>query len=99
MAEIEVPVCSTLEEGLKYGVTSTGRQLGVVPTETHGMWRIRYIDGRTGSMPEKLQGKYTGVKHALHDLNDFITKTWLLAAENAPKSAKKKNAPAEAEAA
>jgi hypothetical protein len=88
--ENNVPVCRNVEEGLKHNVTSTGRQLGVVPAQTHGMFKVKYIDGRTGALPESLQGKYTGVKFAQHDISDFIRKTWALAEENTPTAVKKK---------
>jgi hypothetical protein len=86
--EQEVPVARNLAEGLKYGLTSTGRQLGVVGARTHGLVKIQYIDGKPGSLPERLQGRYTGTKTAQHDLDAFITETWKIAAEKSPRKSK-----------
>lgn len=86
--ELEVPVCKNVAEGLQHGVTSTGRQLGVVTTADHGLWRIRYIDGKPGNLPERLQGRYTGVKFAQFDLDTFVEETWRIAAEKTPKRTK-----------
>lgn len=86
--EQEVPVARNLAEGLKYGLTSTGRQLGVVSSRVHGLFRIQYIDGKAGALPERLQGKYTGTKFAQHDLDNFITETWKIAAEKSPRKSK-----------
>jgi hypothetical protein len=74
---------------LKHNVTATGRQLGVVPAPIHGLWQIRYVDGRSGSIPEKLSGKYTGTRFAQEDLTDFISQTWDIVQEQIDKSARK----------
>ncbi len=85
----EVPVAKNLQEGLKLGITSTGRQLGIIPARTHGLFRINYIDGKPGALPERLSGRYTGAKFAQEDLDSFITETWKIAAEHSPKKSKK----------
>lgn len=85
-SEVEVPVCKTKEEGLKHNVTSTGRMLGIVPSPTHGLFHIRYVDGRSGSVPDKLAGRYTGVRFAQEHLTDFVTQTWDIVAEQLEKS-------------
>lgn len=79
-----VPVCMTLAEGIRHGVTATGRQLGVLPAATHGLFKIQYIDGKSGALPEKLKGRYTGVKFAKIDLDAFIEETWKIAQEHTP---------------
>lgn len=96
MENVEVPVCKTKEEGLKYNVTSTGRQLGVVPAPTHGLWQVRYIDGRSGGLPEKLQGRYTGQKFAQEDITNFVNETWDVVAEVMAKAEAKAEAKAKA---
>lgn len=89
VSEREVPVCKTKQEGLLNSVTATGRQLGVVPAITHGLWQIRYIDGRSGALPEKLQGKYTGQKFAKEDIDNFVSSTWDVVAEALAKAEEK----------
>ncbi len=85
----EVPVCKNVKEGLAHGVTSTGRQLGIVPAKPHGLFKIQFIDGKPGSLPEKIQGRYTGQKFAKFDLDKFIEETWKIAAYLSPKKSKK----------
>lgn len=87
--EVEVPIAKNLKEGLAHGVTATGRQLGIVGAKIHGLYKIQYIDGRPGSLPEKLQGRYTGIKYAQLDLDRFIKETWDFAEENTPKRSRK----------
>lgn len=95
--ELETPVCTTMEEGIKHSVTATGRKLGVVPAQIHGLWRIAYVDGKSGSLPERLTGKYTGERFAKEHIDDFVQKTWLIAAEHTPKTAKQKKTKQESE--
>jgi hypothetical protein len=88
--EVEVPVAKNVEEGLKYGVTATGRQLGIVSAKTHGLFKIQFIDGKPGTLPERLHGRYTGTRNAKLDLDNFIRETWKIADEHAKKSRGKK---------
>jgi len=70
--------------------TATGRKLGVVVDEQHGLFKVRYIDGKGGALPTRLQGRYTGVKFAMHDLTAFAAETFAIAAEHSPKQKKAK---------
>jgi len=89
--EREIPVAKNLEEGLEHGITATGRQLGIVSAKTHGLFKIQYIDGKAGTLPEKIQGRYTGIRFAKQDLDNFIRETWKIAEEHTKKSKYKKN--------
>lgn len=86
----QIPVCTTLAEGLAFGVTSTGRRLGIINTPTHGLWRIAYIDGKGGALPERLQGRYTGTRFAQEDLDAFVTATWNIVTEKIEESKARK---------
>jgi hypothetical protein len=62
--------------------TATGRKLGVINNEQHGLFRIAYVDGKGGALPESLQGRYTGVKFAEQALAAFVEQTHKIAAEH-----------------
>lgn len=93
----EIPVCTTVEQGLAYSITATGRQLGVVSAEPHGLFKIKYIDGRSGSIPESMSGKYTGYKFAKADIDGFVRKTWQIASESTSKAVKQRRSKTEQE--
>jgi hypothetical protein len=62
--------------------TATGRVLAIVADEQHGLFKIAFNDGKGGALPSKLQGRYTGVKFAEHDLNRFVNETFKIAADH-----------------
>lgn len=56
--------------------TATSRRLGVIADEQHGLFRVTFVDGRGGSIPESLKGRFTGVRFAREALQDFVDRTF-----------------------
>lgn len=83
-------VATNKAEGLKHSITATGRQLGIVPAPQHGLFVIKYVDGKPGALPEKLQGRYTGVRFAKEHIDAFVAETWDLVADQLEKADAKK---------
>lgn len=81
MAESKAPVAKTKEEGIKLSITSTGRQLGVIPVLGTGLVKIAFLEG-PGKLPDKYNGKYTATHLAKADLDLFVAETWDVAEEH-----------------
>lgn len=85
-------IATNKQEGLKYSITSTGRQLGILPSpDKSGLYVIKYIDGKPGAIPERLQGRYTGIRFAKEHVDAFVGETWDLVADQLAKSEQKKS--------
>lgn len=66
----------TRGEALKDLTTPTGRVLGVVMEQQYGLYRIGFVDGKGGALPEEISGKYTKGELARADLNNYLNEMW-----------------------
>ncbi len=71
-----VLVAKNKEEGLQFNQTATGRILGVEAIPGSAFYRIRFVDGKPGSVPDKYTGRYTNTKYAFDDISVLVADTW-----------------------
>lgn len=66
----------TREEGLKDGITPTGRKIAVEPIKHSALYRIQFADGKGGLLPDNLRGMYTSRPRANEDLTKYLKDFW-----------------------
>jgi hypothetical protein len=58
------------------GKTPTGRQIGIRYIEGYGLYKLKYIDGQTGTLPAEIAGMYTKSSLADAALKNYLTQAW-----------------------
>ena len=67
----------TRDEAIPNNILPTGRKLGIFPVKSTGMFSIKYDDDKNGgSIPNRYNGKYTGLSQAKRDLIKFLNELW-----------------------
>jgi hypothetical protein len=56
--------------------TATGRKIGVVNSESHGLFKVALVDGKGGDLPDNLKGRFTGVRFAQEAIDAFVARTF-----------------------
>jgi hypothetical protein len=66
----------TREVGIRNNVLPTGRKLGVVPDRQHGLFWIRWIDGKQGGIPDEIASAWTSPARAQEAIQNYVTRFW-----------------------
>jgi hypothetical protein len=64
------------EKAAPLNITPTGRKLGVIPVKGSNMYRVAFVDGKAGDLPDAYAGKYTALHYATAAMKDYVSKFW-----------------------
>lgn len=76
------------EKAYRENYTPFGRKLGVVMEEQYGLYRIKFVDGKNGDLPESLMGKWTTYANCESDMKAYIRRLWDFSNSKAQKANK-----------
>ena len=66
------------DAAIKEGYTPFGRKLGSMMEEQYGLFRVVYVDGKGGALPDVISGKWTSGAACDRDLNIYLQRQWSL---------------------
>lgn len=66
----------TKEYGIANDTTPTGRVLGILPIVGGRLCEIKFADGKPGTLPPEVSGKFTSVRFARDTLTRYVTGFW-----------------------
>ncbi len=72
----------TLQRPENPNETATGRIIGFEPIEGTGLYKIKYADGKGGTLPKYCDGAFTSPKECTVAIKRFVNDTFAVAEEN-----------------
>lgn len=76
MEETELATVIVRAPSVEDNVLPTGRKVGVVPVRNTTMYKLDYVDGKGGEMPDEYKGRFTSLRYAETELRRFVNALW-----------------------
>jgi hypothetical protein len=88
MADDNNEILFDREKAIAENYSPFGRQYGVKMEDQYGLYRIQLIDGKNGSIPDALAGRWTSIAACESHLKAFLRKQWDFSEEKQSKANK-----------
>ena len=76
------------EKAIAANYSPFGRQYGVRMEDQYGLYKIQLIDGKNGSVPDVLAGRWTSIAACESDLKAYLRKQWAFSEAKQTKASK-----------